>query len=317
MTPKLSRSPNFFVVGAPKCGTTALYDMLRQHPEIYMSPLKEPHFFTFDGDAPVFNGPGGHYYQRYAVQRRLDYLLLFASASEELAIGEVSPSYLFSPFAASRIFKNYPDSRIIVLLRQPADRAYSRYQYNRFHLIEHLNSFQKALELETTRKRMGWLPVFFYKEEGSYYSHLKRYFELFPREQIRVYLYEDFNRAPSVVLADLFRLLGVDESFVPILRRRNVTRVPKVELLHRLAMNSDKYGDDCKRALTPFLSRSLLSAVKLVDDRFNLTVPPPMEPDTRMALTEGYRDEIVKLQDLIGRDLSDWFKAKSSAGPIG
>ena len=302
-----SPSPNFFVIGAPKCGTTALFDMLRQHPEVYMSPVKEPHFFTFEGEVPIFSGPGGYYYRRYAVQNPRDYLLLFAAASNQRAIGEVSPSYLFSPVAASRIKKNYPDSKIIVLLRQPADRAYSRFQYNRFHLLERMNSFEQALEMERTRKEAGWLPVFLYKEEGYYYRNLKKYYDYFPPQNIKVYLYDEFNQSPFMVLQDLFRFLEVEADFKPELRRKNVTVVPKMELVHRVAVTMGKNESPFAKSRPGIL---LAKIVATMNHKYNLIAPPPLHPLTRKRLTDEYQDDIMQLQALISRDLSSWLEPR-------
>jgi hypothetical protein len=276
-----------------------------------MSPLKEPHFFTFEGDVPIFNGPGGQYYRRHAVQRRIDYLQLFAAATNQRAIGEVSSSYLYSPVAASRIKRNYPSAKIIVLLRQPADRAYSRYQYNRFHLLEHADDFNKALKMENLRKKQGWLPVFYYKEEGYYYRSLKIYYDNFSPENIKVCLYDEFIKSPYAVLQEIFSFLDVEIDFKPELRQKNVTLVPKVRAIHRIASDMQN-KESCFTSLIPsVLLNAIVTITKYIDCNFNLISPPPLDSLTRRRLTEEYCDDIQKLQSLIGQDLSQWLKSLS------
>ncbi len=302
--------PNFFIIGAPKCGTTALYHHLKQHPEIYMSPVKEPHFFTFEGEAPVFAGPGGGYFRRVAVSKPRNYLLLFANATDQRAIGEASPSYLRSPIAAVRIKRNTPDAKIIAILRQPANRAYSQHQYMLFHGVEPAHDFSEALTLENSRKCSNWSSTHYYREGGFYYSHLRRYFDLFPREHIRIYLYEDWNASPHAVLQDLFRFLDVDENFAPELLRSNVTLTPQNHRLHQLANHPERI-ERLLATVLPMSARSkIISGLQRLNRAYNLMPPPPIDPEVRRQLTDGYREDILKTQDLIGRDLSHWLQPK-------
>jgi len=303
--------PNFFIIGAPKCGTTALYNILNQHPEIYMSPVKEPHYFTFEGDAPVYQGPGGNYFRRVAVTSPRDYLMLFAGVKDHRAIGEASPTYLGSQVAAKRIHNSVPAAKIIVLLRQPADRAYSHYQYLRFHGVEPVDNFADALRQESIRKANGWSQILFCRQGGYYFANLSRYYELFPREQIKVYLYEDWNGSPQAVLHDLYNFLGVDENFVPDIRRSNVTLIPRVHRLNRLVQKPERI----RRLLTSIapvsLHASLFAGLQKLNSRFNLYCPPPIDPEIRKELTAGYREDILALQELIDRDLAHWLEPKS------
>ena len=300
--------PNFFVIGAAKAGTTALYNCLKQHPDIYMSPVKEPLFFAFEGEPPIYPGPAGTYFHRVAVWRPRDYMLLFAGATGQRAIGEASPIYLRSPLAARRIRQNLPHSRLVAILRHPAERAYSHYTYLVQHHVEPARTFSEALAREALRMQEGWFPGFFYQASGYYHAQLSAYGELFPREQIKVYLYEDWRETPQAMLRDLFRFLEVDTDFVPTIRQSNVTRLPSSQRLHRLAVAPDRI----ERRLAPILPararRAIVSAVRRFDDRCNLAPPPPLDPEIRARLTAEYREDILKLQDLIGRDLSHWVR---------
>ena len=299
--------PNFFILSAGKSGTTALYHTLRQHPEIYICPVKEPHFFTWEGEPPIFPGPGGLIPRAVWVWQPRDYLLLFTQVTTERAIGEASTGYLYSPTAAQRIWKNLPSSRLIVVLRQPAERAYSSYQFNVQRNLEPARTFADALAQEETRKQAGWYPALFYRAHGFYHAQLSVYYDLFPREQIRVYLYEDWKNTPQVMLRDLFHFLEVDENFVPEIRRSNVTLLPKSRRLHNLATHPARI-EQLASFLPTTVRRVTISALRRIDARFNLAPPTPLDPELRARLTEEYREDILKLQDLIGRDLSHWLK---------
>jgi hypothetical protein len=300
--------PNFFIIGAAKAGTTALYDMLAQHPDIYMSPVKEPRFFATVGEPPLYPGPAGDFLRRVTVWRPRDYAMLFTGVASQRAIGEASAIYIRLPLAAQRIQQTLPQSRLIAILRQPAERAYSNYTFMRQHNLEPETSFEAALAQEEARAQAGWYPGIYYKKNGYYHAQLSVYYALFPHAQIKVVLNEDLRDAPQALLRDLFRFLEVDENFAPEIRRSNVTLLPKNRRLHRLATHPAQL-DGRALFLPAFVRRAILSALQRVDSKFNLAPPPPLGPDTRARLTEDYREDILKLQDLIGRDLSHWLAA--------
>ena len=300
--------PNFFIIGAPKAGTTALYDALTQHPEIYMSPVKEPFFFAFKGEPPIFPAPIGDHIRRVTVWKPAAYALLFAGVTNQRAIGEASTNYLRSPLAAQRIKQSLPQSRIIAILRQPVERAYSHYT---FHLERGFDyrgkTFEEALAREDACVKEGWYSGF-HKTNGYYHAQLSDWYARFPHEQIKVYLYEDWKNTPQVMLRDLFRFLEVDEDFAPEIRRSNVTLLPKSRRLHNMASNST-WIEQFMPFLPTIVRRAVDSALCSILAKFNLAPPPPLDPEIRARLTEDYREDILKLQDLIGRDLSHWLKA--------
>ena len=301
------RLPNFFIIGAPKSGTTALYDTIKQHPDIYMSPIKEPRFFIFEGEPKAASGPASGHFRRTSVWKPLDYALLFAGVKQQRAIGEASPIYLRTPLAAKRIRKNMPQSRIIAVLRQPAERAYSNYTFLSQHHVEPARTFEEAIAHEETRIQEGWLSWFHSKQGGYYHAQLSVYYDLFPREQIRIYLYEDWRDDPRSMLRDLFGFLEVDENFIPEIKRSNVTRLSKNIRFHGWAMHPERL--DRRAPFLPLIARrAVMFALRRIDSTFNLTPPPPLDPDIRARLTADYRGDILKLQDLIGRDLSHWLK---------
>ena len=300
--------PNFLVIGVAKAGTTSLYHYLRQHPQIFMSPVKEPGFFTFLNNPPAFCGPGAENIRKRVIIQQGDYEALFHAVSEETALGEASAVYLSSyhpEVTAENISRYIPHVRLIAILRQPADRAYSHFTFNRQLGIEPTSDFIQALAEEPTRICAGWRPGCRYRLNGFYYANIKPYFERFPREQIRVYLMEDWLNEPREFFRDLFGFLGVDDTFMPdTTRRHNVTYHPRSQLLEALLRKRHPFKT-LLRALLPQLWRDKMVSMIV---SLNRTKPPPLDPELRRQLTEGYRDDILQLQDLIGRDLSHWLK---------
>jgi hypothetical protein len=300
----MSPLPNFLVIGAAKSGTTALYHYLKQHQQIYMSPVKEPCFFAFEGEVPHFCGPGDDVFNRMIVTRLEDYSKLVDAVHHQVAVGEASPQYLmFGDSCAKRIQCHIPHTRLIAVLRQPADRAYSYYMMLVSPGRERL-SFAQALDAEGERKRMNWAPGWQYRAHGFYYRLLQPYFDRFPREQIRIYLYEDWNAKPLEVLQDILRFLQVDDTFIPKIARHNVTWLPRSRAIQKFLTKPHALKSMLKLLLPQSARRGMISRLQ----SFNLTKPPPLDPKLRRQLTEEYRDDIVKLQELIGRDLSHWLE---------
>ncbi|MBM3181565.1 MAG: sulfotransferase [Chloroflexi bacterium] len=297
--------PNFLIIGAAKSGTTALYHYLKQHPQIYTSPVKEPRFFAFEEDIPRFYGPGDDRLVREFVTNFEDYLGLFEAVTDQIAIGEASNVYLTNSETSSRRIQHHlPNAKLIAVLRHPAERAYSNYLMLASTGKEYLG-FTQALEEEEERKRKNWAFVWLYKNRGFYYALLRPYFDRFPREQIRIYLYDDWNTTPREVLQDIFRFLQVDDSFVADMnKRQNVSYIPRSHAIQVFLENPHPLKTILKPLLPQTLRRKIISKMQLL----NQTKPPPLDPELRRQLTEEYRDDILKLQDLIGRDLTHWLK---------
>jgi hypothetical protein len=304
--------PNFLIIGAAKSGTTALYEHLKQHPQIFMSWLKEPHFFAFEGEKPRFQGPGDQdLYNHIVVDDVEDYRSLYQGVSEEIAIGEASANYLYLLRARDRIRHYVPEAKLIAVLRNPAERAYSSFLHMTRDLREPSDDFAQALEAEQERIQNNWGPIWHYKHAGFYYEQLKRYYEAFGAEQIKVYLYEDLIDNPIGLQADIYRFLGVDDAFVPdVSARYNVSGAPKNKQLHALhtfLMRPHPLKSILKPLLPSGLRRRLLErTVNEIRNR-NLAKPPfPIE--VRRQLIETYREDIRRLQVLIQRDLSKWLQ---------
>ena len=308
MTGVSAKKPNFLIIGAAKSGTTTVWHHLVRHPQIYMSPRKHTRFFAFDVEDPGFRGPGiATEVKPYAIVDAGAYHALFDGATNESAIGEASHSYLYQPKAARRIKEYAPDMKLIAMLRNPVGRAYSHYMQMRRDGREPLTNFIQALEAEEARIRGHWWPDFHYVQISLYHGQLQRYYDLFERDQIRVYLYEDFATDPRSVMRDMFRFLNVDDSFVlEAALRYNASGVPKNKAVHELLQRLRSVKPHLEHVLTEKQSRLLLRIGSALHNR-NLDTPPKLSPGVRSRLTEAYfKEDILKLQDLIQRDLSAW-----------
>ena len=308
--------PNFLIIGAAKSGTTALWNQLQGHPQVYLSPIKHTRFFALEGEDVNFDGPPPRDARMpwargtrmpYAVTDLGAYRELFSGVANERAVGEASHSYLYSPRAPERIKHYVSHAKLIAVLRDPVERAYSHFWQMIRDGREPLTDFYRAIQEEDARIRDNWWPDFHYKRLGFYYAQLKHYYDLFERDQIRVYYYEDLNTDPSGVLRDLFQFLEVDPTVtMDTSVRYNVSGVPKSKIVHRIFLELSL----ARPFIEPWLSekqrqRVLRTAAGL--KRRNL-VKPPVSPQVRSRLIEEYRDDILRLQDLTQRDLSAWLK---------
>jgi hypothetical protein len=301
--------PNFLVIGAAKCGTDSLCNYLGQHPDIYISSNREPNFFVAEGQSDVpYCGPGDR-----AVLESLGmwvstldrYQSLFSEVTTEKAIGEGTAWYIYYDEAPARIQRHIPQAKLIAILRNPVDRAYSAYTMLLRDGRETIGDFARALAAEEDRTRRNWEPIWHYVKMGFYTSQLKRYYDTFEPHQIRVIVYDDFNTQPMEIVKDVFHYLDVDDQFSPdISKRYNVSLVPKNLGVHTLVAGEHPV----KTAMKAVLPTGIRQALKQRVVERNLTRPAPMAPEVRRQLVEIFRADILELEKLIGRDLSHWLQ---------
>ena len=274
--------PNFLIIGAPKAGTTSLYSYFREHPAIFMPDLKEPRFFGYEGQDDRI---------RFPIRTLEEYAALFEGVTTETAIGEATPHYLVYPVAAQRIRDLLPEVRLIASLRDPVERAYSVYQMNlRNKGVNAGVPFVEAIRSDHNLRE-------------TYADMLARYVALFPPEQLKVILLEDLEADPRGTVRSLFAFLGVDPDFVPDLSKiANPGGEPRNKLLHGLL--SDPRLRVMSRGLLP---RGLVD--RLRDMRSRNLAKQPLGPEDRRAAIGLFRDDILRTQDLIGRDLGAWLRA--------
>ena len=291
--------PNFIIIGAFRSGTTSLYYYLRQHPQIFLSPIKETNFLAYDAEADSRRPDP---FQRFRVKTFAHYEGLFSSVGNESAIGEVSPLYLTRPLAADRIRQYMPDAKLIAILRNPADRAHAGY----LAAVRGGSESRSLAEVaRDARHRMaqnlqGALCI----EAGFYHRNLMSYIDRFGQERVTIFLYDDFRRDAMAVLRSIFRILDVDEAFVPDMSIKfNASGLPRNKLLDRLLQPST-LTKTVQARLPDWVRRPIYAGVTAINQR-NL-VKPEMPREVRQDLTALYKDDILKLQGLLGRDLGHW-----------
>lgn len=306
--------PGFLIIGAAKCGTTALARYLEQHPQVFVSPIKEPNFLAFEDRHPVAD-------KRRQAERATwklptgtleEYQRLFDGAAAGQVIGEASTSYLYWPDAPRLIRKYVPHAKLITVLRNPVERAFSSYLHTRREGEENIEDFGAALDEEPGRREAGYAMRWRYVDAGLYYGQLKRYYDMFDSSQIRVYLYEDFRDNTSGVVKDVLKFLGVDESFdVNTAQRHNVSGLPRNRLFKFLYACVSRPPEPVKAVVRAVLPRKRMLALQ---HRLRTSIQnrglarPEFDPRVRQRLIDTFRDDVIKLQDLLGRDLSHWLK---------
>lgn len=298
--------PNFLIIGAAKCGTSSLYMYLKQHPEIYMSAVKEPHFFSFTSETKKTKGPGDTV--SVAITDIAEYESLFDGVKDEKAIGEASPTYIYQPQAPERIHQLIPDVKIIAILRNPAERAFSAYMHVVRDRRETANGFAHALAMENNRINENWGPIWHYKNGGFYYQQLRRYFDLFPRDNIKIFLHEDFRKDQKSLLRDIFKFLEVDTSFEPdISVKFNVSGEQKNRFIHTLTLMLFETPNPIRWFSRNLIPERLRWKVTNHIRRLNLK-KQSIPQDIKTDLIKQYQEDILQLEDLINRDLSNWLE---------
>jgi len=319
--------PNTIVIGAPRSGTTSLYEYLNAHPQVFMSSVKEPEFFSaasLDGVRQKTPDRGaGSLEEDAALSPALHaelarYVALFERAGDERVRGEASTGYLAHPTAAAHLHRHLPDAKLIAILRDPADRAHSHMVHSRRIFAE---QGQVPVTIEAGRPlteefcdvvdnalRHGSRPpattvAEVWLRTGFYFEHLSRFMSLFAEGQLRVILFDDLVRDAQAVMAEVFRFLGVDETFrLPTTAAFNVSVVPR---------NVNVFGffttrNSLMRSARLMAPASVRAMAMRARNRVLATEKPTLDLDLRSKLVAIYRNDILQLQDLLKRDLSSW-----------
>lgn len=297
------RKPNFFIVGAPKCGTTAMYQYLESHPEIYLSPVKEPYFFGSDLKYINLKRP-----------TKDEYLALFEDATDEKIIGEASITYLVSTEAAQEIKSFNPEARVLIMLRNPVDMIYSMHSQALFVQVEDVEDLEKALSLEDFRKKGQRIPekttilsFILYRELASYSEQVERYFQVFGRDRVQVIIYDDFKQDTAGAYRKTLQFLGVNDEFRPErFDKVNVNKRRRNEWVTEILKND--WVIKAVRLLIP--SRDLRQSVarKATFITIKETPRPAMPKELRVQLQADFLPEIERLSTLLNRDLTYWCK---------
>ena len=304
----LEKVPDFFIVGHPKSGTTALYEMLRAHPQIFMPEVKEPVYFATELPRQA--------HRSLAPSTLQEYLALFEPAAAGQRIGEASVSYLWSRAAPAGIAELVPDAKIIAVLREPASFLYS------FHLQclqshnESEKDFATALALEPSRRegrniprRAHWPQVLLYSEHVRYLEQLRRYHEAFSPEQVLVLIYDDFRSDNEATVRQVLRFLEVDDAVAVQETEANPTVMmrsqPLDEMLNAVSVGRGPVSRAVKGTVKALVPRSLRrNALKATQRRFVASEPDPPDEQLMLELRRRYSREVADLSDYLGRDLT-------------
>jgi hypothetical protein len=300
------RTPNYFIIGAPKCGTTAMAEYLRGHPNVFMSWPKEPHYFAEDFD-------------RYRRIKTLDaYLDIFRPAkATHAAIGEASVWYLYSSVAVQRIREFNEHSKIIVMLRNPVDLVYSLHNTNIYAFFEDEPDFGRAWALQSQRKEGKFIPkaclepaLLQYKQIGQLGEQLKRVLRVFPSSQVKVILFEDFTRSPRAAYEEVLAFLGVPSDGRTEFPKINPRQQHRARWLGRLLINPPEPLRQLERYTKNLLARLGVRNFKawhlLIHGNVRVVRPKPLDEAIRRELAGVFRSDVQKLSKMLGRELTHW-----------
>ena len=298
--------PNFFIVGAAKSGTTSLWRYMKQHPDVFFPDNKEPNFFAYEAEiSQSICGPA----DPEVLLKKLHSLTvtsfdvyqdLFRNASSAKAVGEASVRYLYFPQACERIFQSLPDSKIIIILRNPVNRLYSHFLMMKgMYSLEPL-SLSEALEQEESRISAKWDWDWHYVQVSMYFDQVRRYLETFGSSNVRVFVYEEFCQSPLQVVQEIFRFLDVDDNFVPDMSARSMQAYwPRSTNIDQALRSPNRINS----AMRNILPTSTYARLVKYGMRLNKGKPPRMPNEMREQLSMTFQQDVVKLEHLLGRKL--------------
>jgi len=313
---EIENKPNFFVVGAAKSGTTSIYHYLKSHNDIYLSPIKEPHYFSTDIKIENFSSTYLKHtfldlesyfaekpYPELAlsfVKKQEHYAKLFEDWAGEKAIGECSPSYLYSDVAAKNIFEFNKDSKIIISLRNPIKRAFSHYLMA-LRLGHTHHDFRQAFEHDLNKNPKGWGTSELFYELGLYSSQIEKFKECFPDNQIKIVLFEDLKSNTNKLIMEIHEFLGVEKMEIGKTEKHNAAFVPRNPLLNQIMVKSG-----VKNLVSNIVGDKTKDKMKSVFfDKDNIG---EINEEDKNYLREIYREDILKTSKLIDKNLDFWLE---------
>jgi hypothetical protein len=297
-----SALPDFLVIGAAKSGTTSLFYNLRDHPEVFCPPVKELNYFS-QGEEGLTPGRGpGDQQATTWTESRDAYASYFQGRENETVVGEASVSYLYSPVSAARIHESIPDVKLIAVLRDPVERAWSNYCHMVRDGREPLD-FLDALDAEEERIAEGWEFSWHYRRLGLYGEQLERYFDRFSRSQIKIFRFMDLKADTSGIVREIFSLLGVDPSYEPDAdRQHNQSGQVRSSLVARF-MNRPNLLTSLARKIIPLeLGHQIMEALR----HMNMKEKPEIPDEAASHLADFYAYDTRRTEQLTGLDLSHW-----------
>jgi hypothetical protein len=301
------RLPDFLLMGAPKAGTTALHAALAQHPELFLSGVKEPKYYLCgDSPPPAYRGPGDAHSNREWIWQRQRYLDLFAEAGDDQLAGESTPFYLYHRDARRRIAGDLPRARLVAVLRDPVDRAYSNWMHLWADGLEPCADVVEACNLEARRVDEGWAPFWHYRGLGMYGRQLADLFEHFPAEQVLVLRYRSLGDDPRTALNRVCRFLGVSEDVVTEIPKGNSKPFVNPSARTRVLGPVVRAGAAAGQFLPPRAWR--VASRPLVGQLHQRGNPerPRLTAEQGEILRTPFLQDIDLLEELTGESYDDW-----------
>ncbi|MBO0822942.1 MAG: sulfotransferase [Actinobacteria bacterium] len=307
--------PNFFIAGAPKAGTTALHAALARHPELYLSAVKEPKFFLTNGPPPAQGGPGDAKTYAEHVWRRRDYEELFAPAPSDTLRGESTPFYLYSRRAQMRIKGLIPDAKMIVVLRDPIERAHSNWTHLWSAGLDPIDDFVRACGDEDRRVSAGWADFWHYKRLGLYGEQLKHLYSAFPPDQVLLLRYRQLVEQPAATLNRICAFLGVSQGLICEIPRENVTAHPDQTRRHQYLSKLLRTGSAMSSRLPRHPAMALIDRL---EGSLQQGAAPrrPLTWEQRQALIPYFEADVRLLEDLTDEDFTSWLLPRQESGGL-
>ena len=308
--------PDFFIIGAPKAGTTALHAALAAHPGLFMSAVKEPKFFLTDGPPPTRGGgPGDVQTYREHVWRRPDYEALFDDAPPRTLRGESTPFYLYRQDAQERIRALVPDAKLIVILRDPVERAHSNWTHLWSAGLDPIGDFVRACAEEDARIAAGWADFWRYTRLGRYGEQLESLFLRFPREQVFLLRYRALINAPAQTLDDICEFLGVHPGIIGHVPKQNVTAQPDRSLTHMTVSKLLRGAAAAGRHLPGSAGTALTHPLQRFLQQ-NGGTRQPLSWEQRQEVLPYFEDDIRLLERITEAYFGDWLQPRDRAGGL-
>ena len=307
--------PDFFIAGVPKAGTTALHSALARHPALFMSPVKEPKFFLTDGPPPAEGGPGDTKTYREHIWRRADYEALFAAAPAGLLRGESTPFYLHSRGAQRRIKELVPGAKLIVVLRDPVERAHSNWTHLWSAGLDPVGDFLGACAAEEARAEAGWAEFWQYTDLGKYGEQVRDLYTLFDRDQVLVLRYRHMRADPARTLDLACAFLGVPAGVLTELPRENVTAHPRPGARHAAVSLARRSSAELTGLLPGHLGAGITDRLEHMLQQ-DAAPRQPLTWQEREALLPRFETDIALLEEVTGEDFSDWLRPRGDSGGL-
>jgi hypothetical protein len=294
------RLPNFLIVGAAKSGTTSLHYYLQQHPDIYLPARKELHYFAREYMFRLTGGPGDRNVLSYVCRTQEEYESAYAKVTRQSAVGEISPSYLYFSDVNEEIKRELRDPKIIMILRNPLQKAFSQYM----HLVRdnrEMLDFYDALMAEGERIERDWAAMWRYAESSLYSSRVQRYMDVFGERNVRIFLYDDLVASPERLVRDLLEFIGVDpEQPIDFGKVHNRSGKPRSRFVSNLLTRPNPLRDLAKRILPS--ETTYMLKLRLQD--LNTGAKGTIDGRSRAYLKEFCAQDVQDLQQIVGRPLN-------------